>query len=77
MNVLPQNKYGEILEQLSRIPFNTLFARSVLELKANGLVWADTRIILKLYLSPIRMACRFFSVILKVKVLTPASGIIC
>ncbi len=43
MNVLPQNKYGEILDQLSKIPFNTLFARSVLELKANGLVWADNQ----------------------------------
>lgn len=43
MNVLPQNKYGEILEQLSEIPFNTLFARSVLELKANGMVWGDNQ----------------------------------
>lgn len=43
MKLLQQDTYGKILEQLYEIPYNTLFARAVLELKANGTVWGDNQ----------------------------------
>ncbi|MCC5465437.1 GNAT family N-acetyltransferase [Pelosinus baikalensis] len=43
MELLQQDNYGKILEQLYEIPYNTLFARAVLELKANGNVWVDNQ----------------------------------
>lgn len=41
MKLLKENKYGELLEQLNKIPFNTLFARAVLESKVSGSVFVD------------------------------------
>lgn len=43
MQLLPPNTYGNIVEQLAAIPYNTLFARAVLELKADGTVWGDNQ----------------------------------
>ncbi|MFL0198514.1 GNAT family N-acetyltransferase [Clostridium sp. WILCCON 0269] len=41
MKLLKENKYGEILEHLHKIPYNILFARAVLESKTSGKVFVD------------------------------------
>lgn len=41
-NLIKKDKY-KIIKQLSEIPYNTLFARSVLESKANGKVFVDNK----------------------------------
>ncbi len=41
MILVNENQYEEILVQLKSIPFNTLFARAVLELKVFGKVFVD------------------------------------
>lgn len=43
MELIQPADYGRLAEKLHEIPYNTLFARSVLEWKANGYVWADNR----------------------------------
>lgn len=41
MKLIEEDKYGKILEQLYEVPYNTLFARAVLELKSHGRVLVD------------------------------------
>lgn len=41
MKLIKENKYEKILEQFNEIPYNTLFARAVLESKVPGRVFAD------------------------------------
>lgn len=43
MNLLEEDNYGKILEQLYKIPYNTLFARAVLESKVSGSVFVDNK----------------------------------
>ncbi len=41
MKLVNENQYEKILEQLKNIPFNTFFARAVLDLKACGKIFVD------------------------------------
>lgn len=41
MILIKEDKYGKILDQLYEVPFNTLFARAVLESKSHGRVFVD------------------------------------
>lgn len=41
MKLLKENKYRQVLEKIHGIPYNTLFARCVLQLKAPGKVFVD------------------------------------
>jgi GNAT superfamily N-acetyltransferase len=41
MKIIQEDKYGKIFEQLNEIPYNTLFARAVLETKVPGRVFVD------------------------------------
>jgi GNAT superfamily N-acetyltransferase len=41
MKLINENKYGRLLEELNGIPYNTLFARAVLESKVLGKVFVD------------------------------------
>lgn len=43
MHILPSERYGTIHKEIERIPFNCLFARSVLEHHVTGRVFVDDR----------------------------------
>lgn len=43
INLLEEDKYEKILDQLYEIPYNTLFARAVLESKVSGRVFVDNK----------------------------------
>ena len=43
MQLIEEKQYRKLIDKLADIPFNTLFARSVLELKADGKVYTDNK----------------------------------
>ena len=59
MILIKEDKYGKILDQLNEVPYNTLFARAVLELKSHGMVLLITMRSLGLFLLLIHMVCHF------------------